>query len=619
MTAVADFVFLRPLWLLALLPLPPVIWLLSRRLAGAGRWQDIIDPHLLRVLLQTGTRTASTRWPLLCIAFAWLLATLALAGPSLRSQDSPLYQRASARVYVLDLSPSMNADDVKPSRLARARLKLLDALNQRRDGEQALLVYAGSAHVLTPLATDAKTLAAQVPVLTTALPPVSGNRPELAMQRAVQLLKDAGHSSGEIVWLTDGIDADQVERITAALQDQPVRLAVLAIGTADGAPIRSANGALLTDRAGKVILARLDLAPLQAVVNAVNGRLAPMQADDSDWQALQFPEQPFDGNTRRFDGASSVREDAGAWLVLPLLVLGLLAFRRGNLLPIVLVLTATFSPRSDANWWQDLWQTPDQQAAVKLKNGDAKMAAETFRNPDWQATARYRAGDYEAAAQRFAGSDATALFNRGNALANAGKLDEAIASYDKALGLQGDFTAARDNRDFVAKLKQQQQQTNPQQHDQQQKQQGQSGDSKANAKQKSEQQKSDEQQSPSEETEANNQQQQAGSAANESEQQQASTPEQQEAANQQQAERQAKKQAQQQAQQQQQADSQNGGQQTEATTSDDEQTLPANETPLPTALKQLPDDPGGLLRRKMKLEYLRRGQETQQQDQEQRW
>ncbi|HEX4911298.1 MAG TPA: VWA domain-containing protein [Permianibacter sp.] len=605
-----DVEWLRPLWLLTLLPLPWVIWRLARQPTGAGRWQDIIDAHLLRVLLQQGENGKRSRWPLLAIALAWLLAAVALAGPSFQQQQVQLYQRDSARVYVLDLSPSMNADDVKPSRLARARLKLLDALNTPRDGEQALMVYAGSAHVLTPLATDAKTLAAQVPVLSTDLPPVSGNRPELAFARALQLLRDAGHRNGEIVWITDGIDPDQVERVVAVLQQQPVKLAVLAVGTADGAPVRQANGALLTDKAGKVILARLDLAPLHAVVNAVDGKLATLTADDSDWQSLTFADAVWTGSERQVEGDTRLREDIGAWLVLPLLLIVLLAFRRGSVLPVIVFVIAGASPRSEAGWWQDLWQTPDQQGAALLAKGDSKTAATTFNNPDWRATAQYRAGEFADAAQQFTGTGANAHYNRGNALAKAGKLDEALAAYDAALAQRPDFAEAKANRDAVEKYRQQQ--NNPSgepQKSQQQQQQGEAGDSTANPQQQTETEQNTAQSEPSQDSATD--QQDASGQQGEPDRSKASPPDKNGAPAQQKPEATANTQTQN-------KPAQTGNDQ-QLAAQDDEQAKPANETPLPTALKQLPDDPGGLLRRKMKLEYLRRGQETQQTDQEQRW
>lgn len=604
-----ELVWLRPLWLLALLPLPVLLWWLARQPVGAGRWQDIIDAHLLRVLLQQGQDGKRSRRPLLAIAIAWLLAVLALAGPSFQQQKAQLYQRDSARVYVLDLSPSMNADDVKPSRLARARLKLLDALNTPRDGEQALMVYAGSAHVLTPLATDAKTLAAQVPVLSTDLPPVSGNRPELAFERALRLLHDAGHRSGEIIWITDGIDPDQVERIQTVLQPHDIRLAVLAVGSHDGAPVRQANGALLTDNSGKVILARLDLAPLLTVVDSVGGKLATLTADDSDWQSLTFADANWTSEHRQVDGDRRLREDVGGWLVLPLLLLMLLAFRRGSLLPVVFLVSVTISPRSEAGWWQDLWQTPDQQAANLLAKGDSKSAATTFQHPDWRATAQYRAGNFAEAAQQFSGDSASAHYNRGNALAKAGKLDEALAAYDAALARQPDFAEAKANREAVANYRQQQQnaQSSQQQKNQQQQQQGEAGESTPDPDQQTE-------------TEQNAAQSSASDDAATEQQQRSAQQGEQDDAGQPQAAGDSPEQplAQPPTDAQEDAQRQTGSKQ-QSPAMDDKQAKPANETPLPTALKQLPDDPGGLLRRKMKLEYLRRGQETQQTDQEQRW
>ena len=606
-----DLEWLRPFWLLSLLPLPWLLWQLSRQPVGAGRWQDIIDAHLLRVLLQQDQDGKRSRLPLLAIALAWLLTALALAGPSLQQQKVPLYQRDSARIYLLDLSPSMNADDVKPSRLARARLKLRDALATPRDGEQALMVYAGSAHVLTPLATDAKTLAAQVPVLSTDLPPVSGNRPELAFERAVRLLNDAGHRSGEIVWLTDGIDPDQVERVLAVLQPHDIRLAVLAIGTVDGAPVRQANGALLTDNNGNVILARLDLAPLQAIVNAVNGKLATLTADDSDWQALAFSGANWSNDLRHVDGDRQLREDLGGWLVLPLLLLLLVAFRRGSLLPVFLVALAGISPRSEAGWWQDLWQTPDQQAAELLAKGDSKSAATTFQHPDWRATAQYRAGEFAEAAQHFSGNSANAHYNRGNALAKAGKLDDALAAYDAALDQQPDFPEAKANRAAVEKYRQQQQnsQSGQPQKTQQQQQQGEAGDSTASPQQQTETEQNAAQSKPSEDTAT--EQQHASAQQGEQDRNQESPQDNSGAPEQQMNQPPPKMPTQ--------TPRPPTGSDQQTAALDDEQAKPANETPLPTALKQLPDDPGGLLRRKMKLEYLRRGQETQQTDQEQRW
>src|SRR5690606_22013119 len=106
-----------------------------------------------------------------------------------------------------------------------------------------------------------------------------------------------------------------------------------------------------------------------------------------------------------------------------------------------------YSPNSMALNVDDLWLNRDQQGARALAEGDATSAQQRFKDPEWKATAAYRAEDYETAAQLFASIDtARAHYNRGNALAHAGKLDDAIAAYQQALKLDPDFQQAADNK-----------------------------------------------------------------------------------------------------------------------------------------------------------------------------
>ena len=244
-----------------------------------------------------------------------------------------------------------------------------------------------------------------------------------------------------------------------------------------------------------------------------------------------------------------------------------------------------------------------------LANGDSKSAATTFQQPDWRATAQYRAGNFAEAAQQFSGDSASAHYNRGNALAKAGKLDEALAAYDAALTRQPDFAEAKANREAVANYRQQQQNAQSGQHqkNQQQQQQGEAGESTPDPDQQTETEQNAAQSSASDDAATEQQQRNAQQGAqDDADQPQAAgdSPEQPLA--------QPPTDAQEDAQPQ-------TGSKQQSPAMADQQAKPANETPLPTALKQLPDDPGGLLRRKMKLEYLRRGQDTQQTDQEQRW
>ena len=146
MNALSEFHWLRPEWLWALLPLAVIVRRLLRQVRRASAWETQCDPHLLEKLLIQ--RARHQRWPLVLLAVAWVLAVIALAGPVWQKLPEPVYRTQAARVIVLDLSPSMNASDIRPSRIARARFKVLDLLKRYREGQTALVVFAGEPFVV---------------------------------------------------------------------------------------------------------------------------------------------------------------------------------------------------------------------------------------------------------------------------------------------------------------------------------------------------------------------------------------------------------------------------------------------------------------------------------------
>jgi Ca-activated chloride channel family protein len=150
---IGDFHFLRPWWLLALVPCALLIWAIQRRESAAQSWHGIVAPHLLPFLLQGRSRRACFT-PLHLIAIGWLIAVLAIAGPTWRREPSPFADDTAALAIVVKLSPSMNTEDVQPSRLTRATQKIHDLLKQRAGAETSLIAYAGTAHVVMPETSD---------------------------------------------------------------------------------------------------------------------------------------------------------------------------------------------------------------------------------------------------------------------------------------------------------------------------------------------------------------------------------------------------------------------------------------------------------------------------------
>lgn len=445
-----EFHFLRPGWFLALLPALLLLTLLWRRRAGASVWQAVCDRHLLdRLWLQPPGK--ATRLPLVILGLGWLLAVLALAGPVWERQAQPVWRSQASRVLLLDLSASMDAPDLMPSRLDRARFKLMDILNQSLEGRIGLVVFAGEPHVVTPLTSDGDTIANLLAALSTDLVPARGDAGAPALQLGLKLLARAGVSRGDLLLLSDGLaDPAAALGVAAELRRQGHRLSVLAVGAPAGAPIPGAGG-------GFSGMARLDAAPLRELARAGGGEFSLLTADDLDLQRVLLP--PVDSLPLQEGQETGVERwiERGVWLLPLLLLLGAAGFRRGWLAGVLLI--CVLPPPVQAAQWQGLWQRPDQQAADALAKGESEAAAARFQNPAWRGMALYQSGDYPAAAQAFAQAEGLeSAYNQGNALARAGELEAAVEVYRQVLQQAPEHEDAKANLALVESLLQQQKQ-----------------------------------------------------------------------------------------------------------------------------------------------------------------
>ncbi|MBF8270607.1 MAG: tetratricopeptide repeat protein,von Willebrand factor type A-like protein [Gammaproteobacteria bacterium] len=281
MSAFAEFHFLRPLWSLALLPLLVLLWLMVKSRLASRSWELVCDAALLPYIL-TGTSVRQRRLSIILTGIGGLLVILALAGPVWEKLPQPVFTRSSALVLALDLSRSMDAADISPSRLLRARFKIADILQRRTDGQTALLVYAGDSFIVTPLTDDSATITSQLQALTTEIMPVPGNNTLLALHQAEQLLKQAGAANGEILLITDEIDFEQAGDFAADLHDQGYQVSVLAVGTEQGVPIPQADGSFLKDSNGGIVVPVLLEEPMRRLAATGGGiyqRLAPGDED----------------------------------------------------------------------------------------------------------------------------------------------------------------------------------------------------------------------------------------------------------------------------------------------------------------------------------------------------
>ena len=566
-----DFHFIRPLWLLAI----PVLWAVAyfwykRTQSGSG-WEGRIDAVLLSALMDT-SHIKSSRKLLGMLLTAMTVASLAAAGPTWERLPQNVEQKQDTLIILLDLSLSMLAQDVKPSRIDRARQKVADVLRLREEGETALIAYAGDAHAVVPLTDDTATIENLLFSLSPEMMPIFGSNPDHALILAQELFANAGYIQGRILMLTDGIDSiSSVSRHRNAA----FPISVLGFGTSDGAAIpldrlRQPGRFLLTQEGNRVI-AQLDDQRLAEVAGLTYGQYRRAEVGDQDILAVLSTPLPTEDETIDVEREFDTWYDQGHWLALLLVPLFLLAFRRGVFicLPLMLLL-----PQPEAiaaskvpvvtegifeSLWSQLWQRDDQRAVRKFRLGQPEQAAALFQDEKWRAAAQYRSGDFASALTGFSSDTSTAgIYNQGNALARIGEYELALSAYDQVLQSEPEHEDALFNKELVERLLEEKQQAEQQQQDQQQNQ-----ENDDNADQEQQQQNQQQDEAPPEDQDQQNQQEQENQQPEEGDQQET--------------------------------------EQTEEQASRDEK-----QEALEQWLRRVPDDPGGLLRRKFQHETKQR-------------
>ncbi|HEV8551487.1 MAG TPA: VWA domain-containing protein [Polyangiaceae bacterium] len=431
----AAFHFLRPELLWALVPFALYGLTLVLRGQTASPWAKVVAPHLLRHL-SDGSRLQRAGGPEALLALLGTVAVLAAAGPTDRPQLDSGDPSKSPLVIVMDLSRSMGAKDVSPSRAERARLELRDLIRARAESPTALIVVAGSAHVLMPLTDDPSVLDPTLNALAPDLMPSDGK----AYPQAAKLIATLAHETASplsALIVTDGIPPPGVEAFEALHRDHRVGFIVLGTGGA-GDPARG--------------IAAADDSGLERFVGSVDGELVELSFAERDvtriLRAIALGRaQGLDRRDARF------WEDSGYWLVLPLALGVAYWFRRGFALAQHLAALALFSLSGCSGRAADVWVTPDQQGQWLFDHGRYAEAAERFQDPTWKGLAFYAGGKFDAAAAAFAAVDTKqGLYDLGNAYAQGGKLAAALHAYERALALAPTFREARHNADLMREL-----------------------------------------------------------------------------------------------------------------------------------------------------------------------
>ena len=466
-----QFHFLRPAWLLVLLPTFALLLLMQARSDVRRRWRGTIAPHLLNALVVEQRRGSWVR-PLYLTTALLALGAIALAGPTWHREQPPFLEDKAPLAVAIDLGLTMDAIDVSPSRLERAKLKLKALLAQRSGARTALYAYAGSTHLVLPLTDDAKLLQTFVDALQTRIMPVPGKDTALALRTvSAELAKE--DTPGTILFLTDGVEPAATAAFKAQVDADGPLPVVLGIGTAAGGPVRDAQGGFAT-QGGQRLFARFDIAALQRFGDAADVPVATVTLDSDD--DVRWVQRHVQAHLAQQQAQAQARwKDQGWWLCIPVALLAVLWFRKGWTVrwsAALLLALALGQPAPDARaqsaeppaagaapaapagrHFIDWWLTRDQQGRRAFEKGDYLRAAALFDDPMWRGIAYYRARRFNDAVQSFALVDSPESdFNQADALARQGRFKDAVALFEAALARRPGWPQAQANLDLVRKL-----------------------------------------------------------------------------------------------------------------------------------------------------------------------
>ena len=415
--------FLRPWWLLLILLALFLAWAWRRLGDERGRFHGMIAAHLLRHLIVMPTGNTRVQ-PIHVLIATLILGALAVAGPTWEQDRPPFLDNRAPLILAVDLSPSMNSNDIAPTRLEAAKHKLHDLLNRQRGTRIGLIAYAGSAHLVLPATDDPVLLDSFLQALSSELISKQGKDLAGVISIAEDLL-GGKESPGTLVVVTDGADLAQLPEVSKRLDQQDLQLLILAVNSqAD--------------------------ASLKQLADATDAPLGSLTANDDDLEWIELHAQTH------FQAVSPDQQnlqwkDAGYWLLYPLLVLILLSLRRGWSLNwsalLLLTLGCTLPGQStQASSLSDAFFTADQQGRWAYQHQHFQQAVSHFQDPYWKGLAAYALGDYANAQATFARvNSAAGYFYQGNSYVHLFKFDEAIAAYQHALALQPDFAQASAN------------------------------------------------------------------------------------------------------------------------------------------------------------------------------
>jgi len=425
MAQLEAFHFLRPLWLLALIGIAIVWYLVRPKKADIDSETADIAPHLADAL-RVGSRGKRKIYPIDGVSICLVLLSLAAAGPTWSRIPNPLIAETAPLVVALKVTETMETPDLAPTRLDRARFKILDLIGKRAGSRTALIAYAGTAHQVSPLTEDPNILRPLLQGLTPAVMPVAGDNAAAALAMAVDV-HQAAEAPGAILFVLDDLNPVDMAAFEAD-SDSPLPPIVMLVTLPEGQ-----------------IPPQLD--------RLKQAKVFALTADDSDISRIERQLRSAHQAALLADERLAWN-DRGWWLLWPAALLALFWFRRGWTMRwtavAFVVLGLQMPTTARAEGWIDWFLTPDQQGRLAYEDKQFAKAGALFEDPMWRGYAKLRAGQYDEAAEIFARLDsAAAAFAEGLARIRNREYRPGARAFEKALIRQPDFPEAETNREIA--------------------------------------------------------------------------------------------------------------------------------------------------------------------------
>ena len=452
----SDLHFLRPqfLWGLAAVGFILILGLLNLR--ENAKWKKHIAPHLRPYVISRGSVRVKVFMQFVQ-AIGLSLAVLGLAGPTWKKVQLPGQTLETPMVILLDLSQSMLAEDIQPTRLERAKFKINDLLDANPGACIALVGYAGTAHTIVPLTRDYKIIKNHVETLSPKVMPFRGSDLKKAVELADTLMRITTAPATVLIFADDfeSGDFDIIQNAVSNAEGNSNKVEIMPMNTPSGADVPAYNGRGYLYDKKEVVHSELNSAVLSQINGLENATVHQLTLDNSDVQLiaknvsehLKFTEAP----TEKKDEW----RDVGLLLAAPSALLILLWFRRGWVvfsLLMVVSLSSCNNPNKVEDF-ADLWYTRDYQGQKESDAGHFEEAAQLYKDPLRQGVAYFKAGEYDDAIKAFS-KDTTAMsaYNLGLAYYKSGDLAAAQIAFGEAIKLDPENAAARKNFDEVGKV-----------------------------------------------------------------------------------------------------------------------------------------------------------------------